>query len=103
MNVSLVVLAGLVGLIVGSFLNVCIARLPAGESVVTPRSRCPSCRSQIAWYDNIPVFSYAFLGGRCRGCRSPISIRYPLIELTTGIAFAAQAAAVGDDPVVLAS
>jgi leader peptidase (prepilin peptidase)/N-methyltransferase len=85
----LVVLAGL-GLIVGSFLNVCIARLPAGESVVFPGSRCPSCRAAIAWYDNIPVLSYVLLGGRCRRCRASISVQYPLVELATAVAFVLQ-------------
>jgi leader peptidase (prepilin peptidase)/N-methyltransferase len=85
----LVVLAGL-GLIVGSFLNVCIARLPAGESVVFPGSRCPSCRAAIAWYDNIPVLSYVLLGGRCRRCRASIGVQYPLVELATAVAFVLQ-------------
>ncbi|MBN1962880.1 MAG: prepilin peptidase [Deltaproteobacteria bacterium] len=66
---------------VGSFLNVVIARLPAGESIVSPRSHCPKCRSQIAWYDNIPVLSWLILRGRCRSCKATISPRYPLIEL----------------------
>jgi leader peptidase (prepilin peptidase)/N-methyltransferase len=85
----LVLLAGL-GLIVGSFLNVCIARLPAGESVVFPGSRCPSCRAAIAWYDNIPVLSYVLLGGRCRRCRASIGVQYPLVELATAVAFVLQ-------------
>jgi leader peptidase (prepilin peptidase)/N-methyltransferase len=82
----LVVVAAL-GLILGSFLNVCIARLPRGESVVTPGSRCPSCRSAISWYDNLPVLSYLLLRGRCRRCGSPISARYPLVEITTSVLF----------------
>ena len=76
--------AGAFGLVVGSFLNVVIHRLPLGESVVSPRSRCPTCRSPIAWYDNLPVLSYLILRGRCRGCRTPISPRYALVELLTG-------------------
>lgn len=68
---------------VGSFLNVVIHRVPLGESVVKPRSRCPSCRATIAWYDNIPVLSWVLLRGRCRGCGAGISARYPFIELVT--------------------
>jgi len=77
--------AALTGAAVGSFLNVCIYRLPAGESVITPRSRCPSCGTAIAWYDNIPVLSWIVLGGRCRSCRAGISLQYPLIELATAL------------------
>jgi len=80
-------LAGVFGLLIGSFLNVCIYRLPRDLSVVAPRSFCPSCRSTIAWYDNVPLLSYLFLGGSCRHCKAPIPIRYPLIELFTGICF----------------
>jgi leader peptidase (prepilin peptidase)/N-methyltransferase len=68
------------GAAVGSFLNVVVARLPAGESVVTPRSRCPSCRQPIAWYDNLPVLSWFVLRGRCRRCGARISFRYPVVE-----------------------
>jgi leader peptidase (prepilin peptidase) / N-methyltransferase len=75
----------LIGLTVGSFLNVCIARMPLEESVVSPRSRCPQCRKLIAAYDNIPILSYVFLGGRCRHCKKSISIRYPAIEALTGV------------------
>ena len=96
-------LAGVVGLMIGSFLNVCIGRIPAGESVVSPGSRCPSCRTPIAWYDNIPVLSYALLGGRCRKCRRPISMRYPAVELVTAAAFVLQASVFGDEPWLLAS
>jgi leader peptidase (prepilin peptidase)/N-methyltransferase len=90
------VVIALLGLMIGSFLNVCISRLPAGESVVTPRSRCPSCGSEIAWYDNVPVLSYVLLAGRCRACRKGISARYPIIEAATAIAFVLQAAVVAD-------
>ncbi|MBI5511311.1 MAG: prepilin peptidase [Deltaproteobacteria bacterium] len=78
-----------VGACIGSFLNVVIARLPAGESVVRPRSRCPTCKHPIAWYDNIPLLSYALLCGRCRHCRQTIQARYFLVELAVGCLFAA--------------
>ena len=87
---------------IGSFLNVCIGRIPAGESVVSPGSRCPSCRTPIAWYDNVPVVSYVLLGGRCRKCRRPISLRYPVVELVTDGAFVLQASVFGDEPALLA-
>jgi leader peptidase (prepilin peptidase) / N-methyltransferase len=74
---------GVLGLVFGSFLNVCIARLPKGESIITPRSHCPRCGHLIRWYDNIPLVSYAFLGGRCRDCRVRISPIYPFVELLT--------------------
>jgi leader peptidase (prepilin peptidase)/N-methyltransferase len=75
------------GLLIGSFLNVVIVRLPRNESVVRPRSRCPKCRHAIAWYENLPVLSWLALRGKCRVCRQPISLRYPAIELLTGILF----------------
>jgi leader peptidase (prepilin peptidase)/N-methyltransferase len=74
------------GAAVGSFLNVVIARLPRGESIVHPRSRCPGCKAPIAWQDNVPVLSWLLLRGRCRACRAPISWRYPLVELLGGLA-----------------
>jgi len=77
-----------VGLLFGSFLNVVIARVPRGESVVSPRSRCPECGHAIRWYDNVPVLSWLVLRGRCRDCRSPISSRYPLVELGVAVWFA---------------
>ena len=83
------VLAGIVGAVVGSFLNVVIHRLPRGESLVHPRSRCPSCGTQIAEYDNVPIVSWLVLRGRCRHCGAPISSRYPLVELLTALTFAA--------------
>lgn len=79
------VLVILVGLCIGSFLNVVIARVPRGESVVRPRSRCPGCRKPIAGYDNIPVVSWLILRGRCRNCRQPISPRYPLVEVVCAV------------------
>jgi leader peptidase (prepilin peptidase)/N-methyltransferase len=81
--------AFLLGLVVGSFLNVVIHRLPRGESLVHPGSHCPACHAQIAPWDNVPVLAWLWLGGRCRRCRAPISPRYPLIELLTGLVFAA--------------
>lgn len=75
----------LVGACFGSFLNVCISRWPDGLSVVRPRSRCPKCGHQISVGENIPIFSWLALGGRCRGCRNPISFQYPLVELLVGL------------------
>lgn len=92
----------LLGAMVGSFLNVCIVRLPRGESVVRPRSRCPQCQSPIRWHDNIPVLSYVILGGRCRACRTRISRRYPIVELVTAAAFGVQGLAFSNQPIVLA-
>ena len=81
----LLVFSGLLGLNIGSFLNVCIFRLPRNcMSIVKPRSRCPKCLAWIAWYDNFPVLSWTILGGKCRHCKNPISIRYTLVELLTG-------------------
>ncbi len=77
------------GLVVGSFLNVCIFRLPRDLSIVRPRSACPVCRHLIAWYDNIPVLSYFLLGRRCRHCKTAISPRYALVETLTGVLFLA--------------
>jgi leader peptidase (prepilin peptidase)/N-methyltransferase len=73
----------LIGLAIGSFLNVCISRIPLDESIVSPRSRCPRCRTPITNRDNIPVLSYLLLGGRCRKCKQRISVRYPFIEALT--------------------
>jgi leader peptidase (prepilin peptidase) / N-methyltransferase len=75
------------GLLFGSFGNVIIARLPEKESVVRPRSRCPHCKNQISWYDNIPVISYLALRGKCRNCKKSISKRYPIVELLSGFLF----------------
>jgi leader peptidase (prepilin peptidase)/N-methyltransferase len=80
--------AAIFGLLIGSFLNVCIHRLPLDLSVVRPRSRCPACGHAIAWYDNIPLVSYLVLAGRCRNCKAPISARYPAVEFLTGLMFA---------------
>jgi leader peptidase (prepilin peptidase) / N-methyltransferase len=86
---ALAALALVAGLAVGSFLNVVIHRLPRGESVVTPRSRCPGCGKQIRGIDNIPVVSWLVLRGRCRDCGEPISPRYPIVEALTGLLYAA--------------
>ena len=82
-----VVVAGLCGLTVGSFLNVVIWRLPRGQNLSRPRSSCPGCKSLIRWFDNIPVLSWLLLRGRCRRCRTPIAVRYPVVELLTGALF----------------
>ncbi|HSN15080.1 MAG TPA: prepilin peptidase [Anaeromyxobacteraceae bacterium] len=84
LEIVLAAWAVLSGAAIGSFLNVVVARLPAGESIVHPRSRCPSCLAPIAWYDNLPVLSWLLLRARCRACRAPISVRYPLVELAGG-------------------
>ena len=75
------------GLCVGSFLNVCAYRLPLGESIVHPRSRCTSCGRTLTWLDNIPVLSWAVLGGRCRTCKQPVSWMYPAVEVVTALVF----------------
>ncbi len=90
-----VAIAALAGLLIGSFLNVCIHRLPRDLSVVRPRSFCPGCEKTISWYDNIPVLSYVLLRGRCRHCGARIPPRYPIVELATAAAFSLCAAAMG--------
>jgi leader peptidase (prepilin peptidase)/N-methyltransferase len=75
----------LFGAVIGSFLNVCIARWPEELSVISPRSRCPRCERPIAWYENVPILSWVLLRGRCRGCRESISPMYPIIELAVGL------------------
>ena len=84
-----IVVAGLFGAVIGSFLNVCIYRIPLGRSVVFPMSACGQCGRRLTWTENIPVVSYLLQGGRCRGCRQPISLQYPIVELLTAIVFAA--------------
>jgi leader peptidase (prepilin peptidase) / N-methyltransferase len=79
------IFAFILGAVVGSFLNVCICRMPNDESIVSPPSHCPKCNYQIRWYDNIPILSYLFLKGRCRGCGERISPQYPLVELINGL------------------
>jgi leader peptidase (prepilin peptidase)/N-methyltransferase len=75
----------LLGAILGSFLNVCIVRLPKHESLIRPSSHCPHCNKPIKFYDNIPIVSYIILGGKCRFCKNPISLRYPMVEALTGL------------------
>lgn len=75
------------GIVFGSFLNVCIARIPEGLSIVSPRSRCPRCETPIKSYDNVPVFAWLWLRGKCRSCGNPISPMYPLVEFATGLLF----------------
>jgi leader peptidase (prepilin peptidase)/N-methyltransferase len=82
---TVAVLAGLLGLLAGSFANVVIHRVPRRESVVRPGSRCPACGTAVAWRDNLPVVGWVLLGGRCRSCRAPIPVRYPLVELGMGL------------------
>lgn len=91
----------LFGLVIGSFLNVVIYRVPRRESLVRPGSHCPGCGMAIRWHDNIPVLSWLLLRGRCRGCGQPIAIRYPLVEALTGIGFLAAYLLVGIQPAVL--
>jgi leader peptidase (prepilin peptidase)/N-methyltransferase len=85
----------LAGLVVGSFLNVCIHRLPRRESLVWPASHCTSCHRALAWYENVPIVSWVVLGGRCRTCRAPISIAYPVVEAITAAVFAGAALVYG--------
>jgi leader peptidase (prepilin peptidase)/N-methyltransferase len=99
--VTPVVLAGLLGLVVGSFLNVCIYRLPRRESVVWPGSRCGGCGRALSWYENVPVVSWLVLRGRCRTCASAISVTYPLVEPVTGVIFAGGYAVYGFHPLLL--
>jgi leader peptidase (prepilin peptidase) / N-methyltransferase len=86
--VAAIVLAALGGLIIGSFLNVVAYRLPRGESLAHPPSRCPSCGAPVKPYDNVPVLSWLLLRGRCRSCNAPISARYPIVEALTGVLWA---------------
>jgi len=89
-----------IGLVVGSFLNVCIYRLPREESLAWPASHCTSCDRPLSWYENVPVLSWAVLRGRCRTCKAPITIRYPIVELITGLLFLAGYFAIGLTPLL---
>jgi leader peptidase (prepilin peptidase) / N-methyltransferase len=89
------VFAGVVGAAIGSFLNVCIYRWPAEQSVIRPPSRCPSCEHELAWYDNIPIVGWLVLRGRCRYCGTGVSAQYPLIELATALIWIAAAVRFG--------
>ncbi|MDO7867404.1 prepilin peptidase [Nocardioides jiangxiensis] len=93
--------AGVLGLLIGSFLNVVAWRVPRGESIVSPPSACPACGHVIRARDNVPVLGWVLLRGRCRDCRAPISARYPLVELGTGVLFAVVALRLGDRPALL--
>ena len=99
-GVAPVWLVAALGLTIGSFLNVCIYRLPRGESVVSPPSRCPSCGRELRWFENVPVFGYLFLGGRCRTCRSPVSPMYPMVEAATALVFLLQYWQLGWQPLL---
>ncbi len=90
------------GCMVGSFLNVCIHRMPLGESIVSPPSHCPHCGYSIPWYLNIPLFTWLYLGGQCANCRAPISVRYVLVELLTGVMFLASWLSFGRESPALA-
>jgi len=91
----------ILGLAVGSFLNVCIHRLPRKASIVQPPSSCPNCGYVLRWLDNIPVVSYLMLGGRCRQCRTPISIRYPIVEMLTMAIFVLHYVVFGADVILV--
>jgi leader peptidase (prepilin peptidase)/N-methyltransferase len=86
-DAAFISLAVLVGAVIGSFLNVCIYRLPLGKSIVWPASACESCGRELAWFENLPVISYVALGARCRTCRAPLSPRHPAIETLTALMF----------------
>jgi leader peptidase (prepilin peptidase)/N-methyltransferase len=99
---AMALVAGLFGLLVGSFLNVCIYRLPRGKSVVFPPSACGSCQRPLRWFENIPVVSWLVLGGRCARCKARISAQYPIVELVTGVLFATTVALTPIGPLLAA-
>jgi len=88
------------GLAIGSFLNVCIYRLPRGESVVSPPSRCPSCGRGLRWFESVPVLGWLMIGGRCRTCRTPVSVMYPVVESVTALVFFLQYWQLGWQPLL---
>jgi len=96
-----ILMCGVVGLMVGSFSNVCVYRIPRGESVAFPGSHCPNCNHDIAWYDNMPLLSWIILGGKCRHCFGRISVRYPFLEALMGVSWAWLAYHYGLNPVLL--
>jgi leader peptidase (prepilin peptidase)/N-methyltransferase len=87
MEITIQIFMFVLGAVIGSFLNVCIVRMPHEQSIVRPGSHCPKCKSPVKWYDNIPMLSYFFLGGKCRSCKTKISFRYVFVELLTAITF----------------
>ena len=99
-GLSAVGLVVALGLTIGSFLNVCIYRLPRGESVVNPPSRCPSCGRGLRWFENVPVLGYLLLGGRCRTCRAAVSPMYPIVEVGTALVFLLQYWQLGWQPLL---
>ncbi len=99
-GLSAVGLVVALGLTIGSFLNVCIYRLPRGESVVNPPSRCPSCGRGLRWFENVPVLGYLLLGGRCRTCRAAVSPMYPIVEAGTALVFLLQYWQLGWQPLL---
>ncbi|HDS15691.1 MAG TPA: prepilin peptidase [Proteobacteria bacterium] len=101
MVLGLVLAAGLLGLACGSFFNVCIYRIPLGQSVVSPPSHCPDCGRRLAWWLNVPLLSYFFLRGRCFYCRRAVAWRYPLVEALSGLLFGAAAWRFGCSPALL--
>ena len=99
-ELSAVALVVALGIAIGSFLNVCIYRLPRGESVVNPPSRCPSCGRGLRWFENVPVLGYLLLGGRCRTCRAAVSPMYPIVEAGTALVFLLQYWQLGWQPLL---
>ena len=100
MGLPTVGLVGALGLVIGSFLNVCIYRLPRDESVVSPPSRCTSCGRGLRWFENVPVLGYLVLGGRCRTCRAVVSPMYPIVEAATALVFLLQYWQLGWQPLL---
>jgi leader peptidase (prepilin peptidase)/N-methyltransferase len=101
MNLLATAFAAAFGAVIGSFLNVCVHRLPRRQSIVWPASACPACGRALAWYENVPLVSFLVLRGRCRSCRAPISLRYPVIEGATALLFAAAWGYYGPQPLLV--